>query len=91
MVCSLQDEDVWVDVMKPTARDSVWKLMSRKAEHVAAFISVSDFYAGAMKDKMQINPEILHAVHIGVDPADYTFRPAGEKKRKIRTTFPMMS
>jgi len=83
VVCSLQDEDVWVDVMKPSARDSVWKLMSKKAEHVSTFISVSDFYAGVMKEKMEIPDQKLTTVHIGVDPADYTFQAVTEKKRNI--------
>jgi glycosyltransferase involved in cell wall biosynthesis len=83
VVCSLQDEDVWVDVMKPSARDSVWKLMSTKGEDVNTFISVSDFYAGVMKEKMDIPEDKLSTVHIGVDPADYTFRLATEKKRNI--------
>lgn len=83
VVCSLQDEDVWVDVMKPSARDSVWKLMSNKADHVTSFISVSDFYAGVMKEKMEIPDEKLSTVHIGVDPADYIYQPASEKKRNI--------
>ena len=34
VVCSLQDEDVWVDVMKPTSRDLVWKLMHEKSTDV---------------------------------------------------------
>lgn len=83
VICSLQDEDVWVDVMKPSAADSVWKLMSSKAEHVAKFISVSDYYAGVMKENMSIPEEKLASVHIGVDPADYTFKPVSEKKRNI--------
>lgn len=83
VICSLQDEDVWVDVMKPSARDSVWKLMSRKAENVSAFISVSDYYAGEMKEQIHIPEEKLSAVHIGVDPADYSFKPVSEKSRNI--------
>jgi glycosyltransferase involved in cell wall biosynthesis len=83
VICSLQDEDVWVDVMKPSARESVWKLMSSKAEYVDAFISVSDYYAGVMKEKMSIPESKLSSVHIGVDPDDYQFRQAGEKKRRI--------
>jgi len=83
VVCSLQDEDVWVDVMKPGARDMVWKLMSSKAEHVSKFIAVSDFYAGVMQEKMAIPDEKLSSVHIGVDPKDYTFKSATEKKRSI--------
>jgi glycosyltransferase involved in cell wall biosynthesis len=83
VICSLQDEDVWVDVMKPSARESVWKLMATKSEHVSAFIAVSDYYAREMKQKMDIPEEKLMSVHIGVDPSDYNFKPAGEKKRKI--------
>jgi len=83
LICSLQDEDVWVDVMKPSARESVWRLMSKKAEYVNAFISVSDYYAGEMKEQMEIPEEKLKSVHIGVDPADYTFTSISEKKRKI--------
>ncbi len=83
VICSLQDEDVWVDVMKPSARESVWKLMSRKAEHVSAFIPVSNFYSEVMKKSMEIPEEKLQTVHIGVDPADYQFKPVSEKGRNI--------
>ena len=83
VICSLQDEDVWVDVMKPSAAESVWKLMSKKADHVAKFISVSDYYAGVMKEKMSLPEAKVAPVHIGVDPADYTFKPVKEKKRNI--------
>jgi hypothetical protein len=75
VICSLQDEDVWVDVMKPSARDSVWKLMSKKGDHVSSFIAVSDYYAGVMKEKMNIPDEKLESVHIGVDPAAYNIKP----------------
>ena len=83
VICSLQDEDVWVDVMKPSAAESVWKLMSSKAEDVTSFISVSDYYAGVMKEKMSLPEEKVTSVHIGVDPADYSFKPVSEKKRTI--------
>ncbi len=83
VICSLQDEDVWVDVMKPSARESVWKLMGRKAIFADSFISVSDFYAGIMQEKLNIHGEKLESVHIGVAPENYTFIPAGEKKRRI--------
>ena len=83
VICSLQDEDVWVDVMKPSARETVWKLMSKKAEHVSAFIPVSNYYSGAMKEQMSLPDKKLRTVHIGVDPADYVFKPVKEKKRNI--------
>jgi len=83
VICTLQDEDVWVDVMKSSARETVWKLMAAKAAHVSAFISVSDYYAGEMKDKMNLPSEKLSSVHIGVDPDDYVVHPVGGKKRNI--------
>jgi len=83
VICSLQDEDVWVDVMKPSAAESVWKLMSNKADDVTKFISVSDYYARVMKEKMALPEAKVTSVHLGVDPADYTFKPVAEKKRTI--------
>lgn len=83
VICSLQDEDVWVDVMKPSAAESVWKLMSGKAEDVTSFISVSDFYAGVMKEKMQLPESKLSTVHLGVDPEDYEYINAREKAQAI--------
>ena len=83
VICSLQDEDVWVDVMKPSAAESVWKIMSKKAAYVAKFISVSDFYTEVMKEKMSLPEEKLATVHIGVAPTDYSFKAVSEKKRNI--------
>jgi len=83
VICSLQDEDVWVDVMKPSAQESVWRLMARKAEHVSAFIAVSDYYGRVMQEKMNLPAGKLSSIHIGVDPADYLFQPVAEKPRNI--------
>ena len=83
VICSLQDEDVWVDVMEPGFRDKVWKLMSTRGNDVAAFVSVSDFYAKEMKQKMDLPEERIKTVHIGVYPEDYTYMSPGEKDRNI--------
>lgn len=83
IVCSLQDEDVWVDVMKPEARDEVWKLMSAKAEYVSAFIAVSEYYAKVMKPKMNLPESKLSGIHIGIYPENYSFILPSEKGRNI--------
>ncbi|MDA3928869.1 MAG: glycosyltransferase family 4 protein [Prolixibacteraceae bacterium] len=83
VVCSLQDEDVWVDVMKPSAREHVWKLMGERAKDVDAFIAVSEFYAKAAQQWMNLPSEKLHTVHLGVDPADYPFSNAVTRNREI--------
>lgn len=83
VVCSLQDEDVWVDPMKPSAREHVWKLMAEKAKDVDAFIAVSNYFADRAKKWMNLPNEKVHTVHLGVDPADYPFYPPEGKQREI--------
>ncbi len=73
VVCSLQDEDVWVDAMNDHYRNKVWDLMSEKAKNVDAFISVSDYYAHEMKKKMRIPDEKMHIVPIGIDSSLYSY------------------
>lgn len=83
VVCSLQDEDVWVDVMKPSSQELVWNLMTQRANDVDAFIAVSNYFAGVAQQRMKIPSEKLHTVHLGVDPADYPFENARKKPRSI--------
>jgi glycosyltransferase involved in cell wall biosynthesis len=83
IACSLQDEDTWVEPMKPEFRDKIWELMHERSEDVDAFIAVSGYYAGYMKDHMKLPAEKIHSVHIGIDPSDYRVVPVREKERCI--------
>ena len=82
VVCSLQDEDVWVDIMKPSFKEKVWNLMSERAADVDAFIAVSDYYAEVAKTRMNLPIEKIHTVHLGVDPSEYTFINSLQKKER---------
>jgi len=73
VVCSLQDEDVWVDAMKDHYKKIVWDLMSERGEDVDAFIAVSDYYAKEMKDKMRIPDEKMHIIPIGLETDLYPY------------------
>ncbi len=73
VVCSLQDEDVWVDAMNDYYQKKVWELMSEKGKDVDAFIAVSDYYASEMKQKMKIPDEKMHIVPIGIDSGLYKY------------------
>lgn len=83
VVCSLQDEDVWVEGMHPEFRQKVWNLMAEKAKFVDAFIAVSHYYAGAMKRLMILPDGKVHTIHLGVDPSDYRYQSVREKPRNI--------
>ncbi len=73
VVCSLQDEDVWVDAMHVDHREKMWQLLAEKGKDVDAFIAVSDFFAGVMQKRMSIPDEKLHVLHVGVDPNAYVY------------------
>jgi glycosyltransferase involved in cell wall biosynthesis len=83
LVCSLQDEDIWVDAMKPEFREKIWKLMHDKSAYVDAFIAVSRYYAGIMTERMDLPSGMVIPVYLGVDPAEYEFYPSAEKERNI--------
>lgn len=72
VVCTLQDEDVWIDAMRPEYVDRLWKLMSEKALEVDAFFPVSHYFSGIMKEKMNLPDEKLKMVYVGIDTSEYS-------------------
>jgi glycosyltransferase involved in cell wall biosynthesis len=71
VVCTLQDEDVWIDAMRPEYIDQLWKLLSEKAMDVDAFFPVSHYFAGVMKEKMNLPGEKIKMVYVGIDANEY--------------------
>jgi glycosyltransferase involved in cell wall biosynthesis len=83
VVCSLQDEDVWVNAMDDHFKKKTWELMSRRAEDIDAFFAVSEYYGDVMKQQMKIPPDKIFISHISVDPDDYTYINSTEKEFAI--------
>jgi glycosyltransferase involved in cell wall biosynthesis len=83
VVCSLQDEDVWVDAMTDHYRKEVWDLMSERGKDVDVFISVSDYFAAEIHQRMIIPENKMQTVYLGVDTLDYTPKPVSEKEPVI--------
>jgi glycosyltransferase involved in cell wall biosynthesis len=79
VICSLQDEDVWVDAMSDQYRQKIWDLMGQRGRDVDVFIPVSNYFSGEIHKRMVI-PEIkMLTVYLGVDTADYSPKPVAEK------------
>ncbi len=76
VVCCLQDEDTWIDAMEPQAADRAWSVMAERAADVDAFVAVSQYYADKMTPRLQVPPERMRVVHVGIDPDIY--EPAAE-------------
>jgi glycosyltransferase involved in cell wall biosynthesis len=67
VICTLQDEDTWIDAMPAHEGEACWQAMAQAGESVDAFVSVSQWYADKIKDKMHIPDEKLKVIHLGVD------------------------
>ena len=79
VICSLQDEDVWVDAMEDHFRKEVWDLISERGKDVDVFIPVSDFYSAEIHKRMIIPESKMQTVHLGVDTSDYSPKSIAEK------------
>lgn len=69
IVCSLQDEDTWIDAMQEPLKSAIWKTLAERAAEVDAFVAVSRSFAALMTDRMHLAPEKVEVVPIGIEPA----------------------
>ncbi len=83
VVCTLQDEDVWVNAMEEHFKIQTWDLMRERSRDIDAFFAVSSFYAREMKPILDIPDEKLFIHHISIDPEDYTYQNTSEKPLNI--------
>lgn len=71
VVCSLQDENEWIDVMDPGQQPAVWDLMREKSAHVDAFIATSQYYSQRSQKEMSIPADKIWAIDGGVNLNGY--------------------
>lgn len=67
IVCSLQDEDEWIEEMREPYKTDTWELIQENAKSIDAFIAVSKFYASYIRNQMDINDK-LYVVYNGIEP-----------------------
>jgi len=71
VVCTLQDETPWIDAMEPPWPEKVYKTMKARSGDVAAFVSVSRWYAGQAAERIGLHPDSVGVIPIGVDVDAY--------------------
>lgn len=67
VVCSLQDEDVWMDAMSAAESAPVWRLLVERSCDADRFIAVSRAYADRMRERLGLAADRVAVVHPGVD------------------------
>ena len=71
VVCSLQDENEWVDPMGKDYQSKVWNLMAEKAIHVDFFMSASQYYADKSQEQLKLPRNRIKVIHGGIDLEGY--------------------
>lgn len=66
VVCSLQDENEWVDLMDEPYQEQVWDLMAKKAEDVDLFVTASRYYSEKSQKQLKIPPEKIEVIYGGI-------------------------
>ncbi len=71
IICSLQDENEWIDPMEEKYREKVWDLMAKKAEDVDLFITASEYYSIKSQKMLKISSEKIEIVYSGINLTGY--------------------
>lgn len=72
IVCSLLNEDDWLDDMAEPYRSNSWKLIAKEASNVDAFVTPSNYYKQLFIDKTGISGENIHVIPLGIEPGNLT-------------------
>lgn len=71
VVCSLQDENEWVDMMDEPYQEQVWNLMAKKAEDVDLFVTASRYYSEKSQKQLKIPADKIRVIYGGVNLDGY--------------------
>ena len=72
VVCLLQNEAPYIDSMPEEVREEVWQIMAERAQEIDQFIAPSAFYAGCMRDKLNLTAERVQVIHNGINHDGYS-------------------
>jgi len=70
IVCSLLNEDDWIDEMAEPWQSKAWKLIAKEAGNVDAFLTPSEYYKQLFISKTGISADSFHVIPLGIDPYD---------------------
>ena len=73
IVCSLLNEDDWIDEMVEPYKSDAWKLIAREAEHVDTFVTPSNYYKELFLSKTGLSGSNILVVPLGIEPEKNPF------------------
>ncbi|MDR0414975.1 MAG: glycosyltransferase family 4 protein [Prevotellaceae bacterium] len=70
VVCSLQDEEVWVDSLKKEYADVAWRGIADNLKYIDRFVASSEFYRSAVRRRLPQASDV-EVVYPGIDRRRY--------------------
>ncbi len=83
IICSLQDEDEWLDEMREPWQTEAWNKILENAAYTDAFVSVSYYFKNLILSKIKLSENKIHVVYNSVDPQFYNFSNSSKKEHVI--------
>jgi glycosyltransferase involved in cell wall biosynthesis len=71
VVCSLQDENEWIDLMEESYRRQIWDIMAERAEDVDFFVTASRYYADKSQEQLRIAGNKIKVICGGINLDGY--------------------
>jgi len=72
VVCSLQDEDGWLDEINPPFNEACWEAIRARTGDVDRFVAVSHWFADRMSERLKIPRNQIDVVHVGIELEGFT-------------------
>ena len=72
IVCSLLNEDDWIDDMDEPFRGRAWDMIAREAKYVDTFVTPSNYYKQLFIKKTGLSGQNINIVPLGFDPEKHT-------------------
>jgi glycosyltransferase involved in cell wall biosynthesis len=71
VVCSLQDENEWIDLMEESYQEKIWNIMAERAEDVDFFVTASQYYSEKSQKQLGIVGDKIKVIYGGVNLEGY--------------------
>jgi glycosyltransferase involved in cell wall biosynthesis len=83
VVCSLLNEDDWIEDMVEPFKSKSWELIGREAKYVDRFVTPSYYYRDLFISKTGIKPDKIDIVPLGFDPEEYSAVKSGDRSPAV--------
>ncbi len=71
VVCTLQGEDYFLDLLPKSHRAACWKALAERAAEVDLFVAPSRYFGGLMRERLGLPPDRVRVVYNGINLDGY--------------------